>query len=186
MEAFNATLQRNEDWLFFVLAAFPLLYHFSAKIKDRLFIAFFGGALFVTSGLVLILVAVVRPPLPVGTVAGVLTLYCTVLFALLGEAMTHGLGRFLTEKRGEKWPKEMEYVYLTMAAIGVIGSLNRAEFLTGRLDTTEIVPALLLATAVVIRFLKTRAEICDWNKAATWQPKTIVKSKDTFPASPSP
>jgi hypothetical protein len=112
--------------------------------------------------------SILREPVPFGTIAGVLTLYCALLFMLLSEALRLGLAKFLTRARGEKWTKEMEYVYLTMAAVGVIGSVNRAEFLTGRLDTTEILPALLLATAVVFRFLKTRAEIGEWNKTTTW------------------
>jgi hypothetical protein len=71
--------------------------------------------------------------------------------------MVWRLAKYLTAKRGGNWTKEMDYVYLT------IGAANRIEFLTGRFERADIIAPLVLATAVVIRFIKTRAEIGRWN-----------------------
>jgi hypothetical protein len=88
------------------------------------------------------------------------TFYITVCELLLG-----GFAKFLTEKRGEQWVKEMEYIYLGLGAIGIFGSLNRIEFIGGRLSSkTDIFGPLILVSAIVLRLIKTRAEIAGWNK----------------------
>jgi hypothetical protein len=74
-------------------------------------------------------------------------------------------GRFRavsTAQRGENWTKELDYVYLSISSLGIGGSLNRLEFLTGRSAWADVIAPLVLATAVVIRFIKTRAEIEGW------------------------
>jgi hypothetical protein len=48
--------------------------------------------------------------------------------------------------------------------------MNRVDFLTGRLEGTDILAPLVLATAVVIRFIKTRAEIGGWNRPEFQKP----------------
>jgi hypothetical protein len=45
--------------------------------------------------------------------------------------------------------------------VGIIASINRFEFVTGRIESADIIAPLVLTTAVVIRFLKTRAELLD-------------------------
>ena len=58
----------------------------------------------------------------------------------------------------------MDYFYLTIGSTGVLASLNRIYFVTGRIKTTDMLAPLVLTCAVVIRFIKTRAEIAGWNK----------------------
>lgn len=48
---------------------------------------------------------------------------------------------------------------------GIVGALNCPEFLTGRIEGSDVIAPLIPATAVVIRFIKTRAEIAGWNKS---------------------
>jgi hypothetical protein len=55
-------------------------------------------------------------------------------------------------------------VYLSIGAVGILTSMNRFEFLTDRFEKADFVAPLILPTAVVIRFIKTRAEIAAWNK----------------------
>jgi hypothetical protein len=69
-----------------------------------------------------------------------------------------------TRKRGEKWTKEMDYLYLSIGVFGVLFSLNRIDILSGRFEGTDIVAPLLLTTAIVLRFIKTRAELGKWNE----------------------
>ena len=88
------------------------------------------------------------------------------LFVILGDILMGGLAGYLTEKRGEKWTKELDYVYLSVGSLGIIGTLNKLDFLTGRLEWTDVIAPLVLTTAIVIRFIKTRAEIEGWNKPA--------------------
>jgi len=103
-------------------------------------------------------------PLPVSEVSGALFVYGVVLFVLLSEAMQRGIASFLTRIRGDKWTKEIDYVYLAMGSVAILASLNRLEVFAGRIERTEIFAPVLLTTAIVIRFIKTRAEIGGWNK----------------------
>jgi polyferredoxin len=163
-DEFDAVVQRNRDWLFFAMAVLPLAYHFFTKKKEAILTWGIGSALCLLAAALLVIASVKREPVSFSLIAGALTFYFAMLFVLLSEAMVQGLAKWLTKTRGEKWTKEMEYVYLTMAVVGIVGSMNRVEFLTGRLEVTEIVSAMLLVTAVAIRFLKTRAEIAGWNR----------------------
>jgi hypothetical protein len=74
----------------------------------------------------------------------------------------------LTAQRGEKWIKEMDYLYLAIGAAGVLVSVNRIEFVTGRFDGSDILGPLFLVTALVIRLIKTRADIGGWNRLQHW------------------
>jgi len=49
--------------------------------------------------------------------------------------------------------------------IGILAAINRMEIVTGRLSQADVFGPLFLATAIVLRFIKTRAEIGGWNKA---------------------
>src|SRR5258708_4016336 len=57
-------------------------------------------------------------PISLARLTGILLMYGAGLFILLSELMVWGLARFLTSKRGDKWTKEMDYVYLTIGAAG--------------------------------------------------------------------
>jgi hypothetical protein len=89
---------------------------------------------------------------------------------LISDVLLWGGAEYLTRKRGGKWVKELDYIYLTLGAVGVFGSLTRFEVLTGRFTKIDILGPLLLATALVLRFIKTRAEIGEWNKQPTTPP----------------
>jgi hypothetical protein len=54
--------------------------------------------------------------------------------------------------------KELDYIYLALGSTGILASINRLPFVTGKIDSGDILAPLLLTTAVVIRFIKTRAE----------------------------
>jgi hypothetical protein len=100
-------------------------------------------------------------------VAAFLFVYGVALYVLLCELLLRGFACFLTAKRGEKWVKELDYIYLTLGSLGILGSINRLDFISGRFSKADILAPLVLATAVVIRFIKTRAEINGWNKPST-------------------
>jgi hypothetical protein len=86
------------------------------------------------------------------------------LFVLLSTYMVRGWAERLTRWRGDKWVKELDYIYLTLALVGIVASVSRLPFVVGRIDAGDVFAPLLLTTAVVIRFLKTRADIGGWNK----------------------
>jgi hypothetical protein len=61
-----------------------------------------------------------RPePAPLGQIVGTLISYGIFLFTLLSEIFMRGLAKRLTRTRGEKWIKELDYVYLTIGVAGV-------------------------------------------------------------------
>jgi hypothetical protein len=120
--------------------------------------------LVVVSGSIFPVLGFEREPRPVATVGGVLLIYSAALYVTLSEVMLMGFAKFLTSWRGEKWTKEIDYVYLTLGLLGILGSLSRIEFLTERFENVDIIAPLVICTAIVVRFIKTRAEIDKWNK----------------------
>jgi len=86
------------------------------------------------------------------------------LFLVLSELLRRVLAPRLTASRGDKWTKEMDYVYLAFAAVGVVWSIDRMDIVNDAIQLPSFVGPFLIAFALVIRALKTRAEIGGWNK----------------------
>jgi hypothetical protein len=160
----NEWLLRNPEPIFFLGVVMMLSVHLYYKRRDRGILILLFGLIVVVAGLIFIVLSQRPEPIAFRYVAEVLVVYAIGLFVILSEVMLMGLARLLTAKRGEKWVKEIDYFYLTIGAGGILASMNRIEFLTGRFEGTDILAPLVLTTAVVIRFLKTRADIAGWNK----------------------
>jgi len=79
--------------------------------------------------------------------------------ALYGEILLHGVAERLRIKRGEKWVKELDYIYLSLGSVGIIGAINRSDAVTDRITKADLFVPAITATAIVVRFIKTRAEI---------------------------
>jgi hypothetical protein len=120
--------------------------------------------LVIASIAIFIILAATREPRSVFEITSVLFLFGIGLYVIIGDLMIWRLARYLTRWRGPKWTKELDYVYLTIGAVGIAGTLNRFDFLTGRLAWVDIIAPVFFTTAIVIRFIKTRAEIEEWNK----------------------
>jgi hypothetical protein len=58
----------------------------------------------------------------------------------------------------------MDYPYLLIGALGVIMSVSRLDVVYDRFSDIEILGPLVVTTALVIRLVKTRAEIGKWNE----------------------
>lgn len=91
-------------------------------------------------------------------------LYGAWLFLMLSQILQWGLALQLTKWRGEKWPKEIDYVYILFAVAGLLLTINRLDFVEDRLVISDVLGPLFIITALAIRALKTRAEIAEWNK----------------------
>jgi hypothetical protein len=100
-----------------------------------------------------------------GQLAGATLVYATYLFIVLSEMLQIWLAQRLTKWRGEKWVKEMDYIYLMLGALGLALSTNRLNVIDDKLDIPEVIGPFIIATALVIRGLKTRVEINAWNKS---------------------
>jgi hypothetical protein len=96
--------------------------------------------------------------------AGVLIGYSAALYAALCDLLRFGLAHFVTEKLGPKWVKEMDYPYLLLGAVGLLVSMAKLEVLRDHSAKLDVVGPILVATAIVIRLIKTRADVGDWNK----------------------
>lgn len=90
--------------------------------------------------------------------------YGVILYIFLCELLLRGGARWLTSQRDEQWVKEIDYLYLGMGAMGIFGLLNRIDTVLGRYTKAEVYAALILTSAVVVRLIKTRAEIGGWNE----------------------
>jgi hypothetical protein len=162
MEAILAELSKHPVLVFSIFSISLLVVNLAGfRLKGAL--TFIALILLVVSFLFVALVY--KPePAPFSTMVALLFLYGTGLFVFLSELLLGRIGKLLTRMRGEKWTKELDYVYLSMGVIGILFSLNKIDFITGRFEGTDIIAPLLLTTAIVIRFIRTRAEIGQWNK----------------------
>jgi hypothetical protein len=93
-----------------------------------------------------------------------LVMYGAGLYSGLCDIFRFGLAARLTRLRGEKWVKELDYVYLTLGAIGVLGFVNKLELAGGHFSQFDLIGPLVVTSAIVVRLIKTRAEIDGWNK----------------------
>lgn len=148
-----------------VFSGFALLIlaiHFYSK-KTAMPVFFLFILLVAVSG-VFVILAIAPEPISLGRLASILFLYGAILFVILSTILQRGLAAWLTNKRGEHWVKELDYLYLTMGSVGVLGAVNRLSFITDKIDAADLIAPVLITTAIVIRFIKTRAEIGGWNK----------------------
>jgi hypothetical protein len=96
-----------------------------------------------------------------------LIIYDAALYTGICDLLRFGLAARLTKARGEKWVKELDYIYLTLGSLGVAGSMNKLDLAGGQYTRLDLLGPLVVATAIVIRLVKTRAEIDGWNKTPT-------------------
>lgn len=90
--------------------------------------------------------------------------YGSILFVLLSEILVGGGAEWLTRKRGEKWTKEIDYIYLALGAVGLILSVGQLQIVSDKPSLLPTIGPGVLVTALVLRLIKTRAEIAGWNK----------------------
>jgi hypothetical protein len=103
--------------------------------------------------------------------AEMLLFYGISLFVLLSEVLMLWGAALLTRLRGEKWVKEFDYLYLALGTVGILGTLARVDKLLDRVSQADIIGPIILITAVVVRVIKTRADIGGWNKPAAVEPR---------------
>jgi hypothetical protein len=107
--------------------------------------------------------------MPLRDVAITLASYSAALFVLLSDMLINGGAAWLTWKRGENWTKEIDYVYLGFGFFGLIASLGKLQNVSGDFNPLPgMLGPMLVATAIVLRAIKTRAEVAGWNKPKRW------------------
>jgi hypothetical protein len=146
-----------------ILGAFLFLgrHLFAKKAADE--IALSCATLFL-SVIVFVYLSVKSEALSLARLLAFVLFFGVCLFILLSRALLGGLALKLTKWRGEKWLKELDYLYLTFGFAGIFASVNRLPFVTGKIESADVLAPLLLTTAIVLRVVKTRADIGGWNK----------------------
>ena len=142
-----------------------LLAHFSRWLRvyeSRMLLAFLALLMIVGA---FGFVAFMFEPVDIWDVFLFLAVWGIALYIFSCEVLLQGGAQWLTKNRGEKWVKELDYFYLAFGVVGILGSVNRIEQVSGRFSKVDILAPVWLVTAVVIRFIKTRAEIGGWNKS---------------------
>jgi hypothetical protein len=86
------------------------------------------------------------------------------VFLFLSELMYLGFGRWLTKQRGDRWVKEIDYIYLLLGGVGVAASMNRMDLVGNKIQFIDAYGPFVLAVAIAIRLIKTRVEINGWEK----------------------
>jgi hypothetical protein len=92
-------------------------------------------------------------------------LFSVLLYTSLCEALLFGLKGVLTNWRGEHWTKELDYPYLALAGLGVFLAIGRTSVLSDKVSLPDSVGPIAISIAIVLRTIKTRAEINGWNKS---------------------
>lgn len=90
--------------------------------------------------------------------------FAAFLFLVLSELMVSGMASALTRWRGEVWVKELDYIYLMLGCGGLAISISRLDTVSDKLALPEYVGPFVLAAALAIRAIKTRAEVNEWSK----------------------
>jgi hypothetical protein len=85
--------------------------------------------------------------------------YAAALYALICDALRFGWAERLTKKRGPNWIKELDYLYLGLGALGIIGSINRLPAVGDHHTRLDFLGPIILTSALVVRLVKTRADI---------------------------
>jgi hypothetical protein len=162
-------------------AAFLIAHLLQVKRRDTVALA----CVFIVCVITIFLIQAVSPlPITFARMLSLVLIYGVASFVALSTILTGGLAQRLTKWRGEKWVKELDYVYLTLGCAGVLASVNRLSFVTGKIDAGDLLAPLLLTTAIVIRFIKTRADIGGWNKAAATATASPPSEKAVGPFTP--
>jgi hypothetical protein len=166
MGAIDAFMSRHQSVILPFVLLVILFKHFIRPRSSSVFeLLVFSLVLMITlAGFVVIAFGSEPEPVTLSQFVTLLFGYGVMLYVILCDTLMLWLADYLTRKRGENWVKELDYLYLTLGALGVLGSVNRLELLSGRFSKADIFAPAVLTTAVVIRFIKTRAEINGWNK----------------------
>jgi hypothetical protein len=90
--------------------------------------------------------------------------YSSALFVMLSDWLMDRGGAWLTKKRGEQWVKEIDYIYLGLAFVGLLVSITRLEVVSDKIAFPGVLGLIIISTAIVLRAVKTRAEVGAWNK----------------------
>jgi hypothetical protein len=80
------------------------------------------------------------------------------------EFLILGGAAYLNKRRGEQWIKEFEYWYIGLGVISIVSSVNRIDKLHQPWEKLDLVAPLIFVTAVVVKLIKTRAEIGRWHE----------------------
>lgn len=165
VEAFRLWLATDYAGPIFTgFAVFILAVHFLDKKINTKIPIFLLAIIFFVVGSFFAILAIAPEPIALGRLAAVLFLYGALAFVLISTALQRGLAAWLTRKRGEHWVKELDYLYLGIGSIGVLATVNRLPFITDKIEAGDLIAPVIITTAIVIRFIKTRAEIGGWNK----------------------
>jgi hypothetical protein len=117
--------------VFYLGAAFVLLAHLISKSRS---IMPFIGLIAIVTALVFVILWHAPEPIGLSLLIALLVLYGATIFVLLSDLMLMGFAKFLTAKRGAKWVKELDYVYLTIGTIGILATVNRLDIVRGRFE----------------------------------------------------
>jgi hypothetical protein len=60
--------------------------------------------------------------------------------------------------------KELDYVYFAFGSLGAVMAVNRMNAVAEKLMLPDLYVPVILASALVIRVIKTRAEVNEWQK----------------------
>jgi hypothetical protein len=161
-----AGLSDAAEWFFACMAVVLLACHLVLKTENwrkgsRLV---FGLTLLVVPLMVISLTSS-RPLVRFSTIVTCVFVYAVSLFVVLSEALTlFGGAAALTRWRGEKWVKELDYVYFAFGSLGAVLAINRMNAVGEKLMLSDVYVPVILASALVIRVIKTRAEINEWHR----------------------
>ena len=152
-------------WSMYIVAAVAIAMHIHRRsFKSRTIVILNFAVLLGTVALFIAEIILTGERLPFREFLAVDLLFSVLLYVVLCEALLNGGSRLLTKWRGDKWTKELDYPYLILGGIGVVLAIGRSSLETGRVTLPQTIGPIAVSIALVLRAIKTRAEINGWNK----------------------
>jgi hypothetical protein len=166
VRAYPAGLSDEAEWILATIAVLLLAAHAflnQSKVWKGGRLAF--GIALMIAPVAVIALASERPLVRFSTIVVCVFVYAVSLFVVLSDAlMLFGGASALRRWRGEKWVKELDYVYFALGSLGAVLAVNRMNAIGEKLLLSDVYVPIVLASALVVRLLKTRAEINEWHK----------------------
>jgi hypothetical protein len=107
---------------------------------------------------------VVRTRIPMENFVILILCFGLLAYVMIAELFLRWGADWLNRHR-LTWVKELEYVYVVLGVLGLAVSINRMEIMDGKVEGLNLAGPLIVMLAVVVKMIKVRAEVSEWDKA---------------------
>jgi hypothetical protein len=159
----NLAFDPSVHWFYLSWAALNfimLLVHLARWLGGWLLTVYFSIGLFIG----MLFLGLMRPQnVSFLTLLALAFNFGTTCLVLLSEMIVPMRFGVLLTRWWKNWVKEIEYVYVIMGGTGILAGMNKMPNVVGQVKWLNAASPLILTFAIVIKLIKTRAEVAGWN-----------------------